>query len=59
MALPIWALFYKKVVADGSIGISESDTFLAPSGVSVNMDCQDMEELSESKSDNEAEYYFD
>lgn len=59
MALPIWALFYKKVVADGSIGVSESDTFLAPSGVSVNMDCQDMEELSESKSDNEAEYYFD
>lgn len=59
MALPIWALFYKKVVADGTLGISESDTFFAPSGVSVNMDCQGMADPSQNASDSEAEYYFD
>ncbi len=32
MSLPIWALFYKKVIADGTLGISENDVFVAPPG---------------------------
>lgn len=58
MALPIWALFYKKVTADGSLGISENDSFVAPSGVSVNMDCREPEAAGD-EGEREAGYYFD
>lgn len=60
MALPIWAIFYKKVITDGTLGISENDVFVAPSGVSVNMDCKDPEQTQDSgKTEKEADYYFD
>ena len=35
MALPIWGLWMKKCLADGSLGISEADTFELPPGVSI------------------------
>lgn len=53
MALPIWALFYKKVLADGTLGVSEGDSFIAPSGASVDMDCLSAPAASRS------EGYFD
>lgn len=56
MALPIWALFYKKVIADGTLGVSTSDTFSVPAGVSVDMDCVTPDQSASSKG---ADYYFD
>lgn len=35
-ALPIWGLFMKKVIADGTLGVSSSDAFIRPSN--MNMD---------------------
>lgn len=59
MALPIWALFYKKVIADGTLGVSESDSFFVPSGVDVPLDCSGKAGGDEEGADSEAEYYFD
>ena len=39
MALPIWGIFMKKVLADGTLGISEDDRFVAPAGMHLNLDC--------------------
>ncbi len=39
MALPIWALFYKKCLKDGTLGLSEEDKFEAPASFSMNLDC--------------------
>lgn len=39
MALPIWGIFMKKVLADGTLGVSESDRFIAPAGVTLNLNC--------------------
>ena len=35
MALPIWALFYKKCLIDGTVGVSADDKFVVPSDVSI------------------------
>ena len=39
MALPIWGLFMQKVHADPTLGVSETDRFVAPPGVTLNLDC--------------------
>jgi len=36
MALPIWALFMKKVYADPKCGVSQSDVFMVPPGKEFN-----------------------
>jgi penicillin-binding protein 1A len=36
MALPVWALFMKKVYADPKCGISQSDSFVIPPGMEFN-----------------------
>ena len=41
MALPIWGIFMKKVLADGSLDISPNDRFLPPAGVNLNLDCEE------------------
>jgi penicillin-binding protein 1A len=57
MALPIWGLWMKKVLADGTLGISASDTF--PAGVSASF-CHgtEGENPEEDKSDLE-NFYFE
>jgi penicillin-binding protein 1A len=40
MALPIWALYMKKVLNDHSIGYSSSETFEIPSSFNVNEGCE-------------------
>lgn len=59
MALPIWGIFMKKVLADGTLGISESDRFVAPAGMSVNLNCSGGDEDAGGKEQKEADYYFD
>lgn len=43
MALPIWGYFYKKVLADPTLGITEDMVFKAPPNFNINLDCDDTE----------------
>jgi penicillin-binding protein 1A len=58
MALPIWGIWMKKMLADGSLGISESDKFIAPPGMSLDLDCSETDGKSASKQEDEEDYYF-
>jgi penicillin-binding protein 1A len=55
MALPIWGLWMKKVIADGSLGISSNDAF--PDAVNQSF-CDSSVSEDTAKSDLE-EYYFE
>ena len=62
MALPIWGLFMKKVFADGTLGVSKNDTFVAPMGFDIDITCNGSEDgLSDdnSKEVEEEIGYFD
>lgn len=39
MALPIWGIFMKKVIEDGTLGITLDDKFISPPGLVLNLDC--------------------
>ncbi|WP_372949263.1 transglycosylase domain-containing protein [Mariniphaga sp.] len=39
MALPIWGYFYKKVLADPTLGYSEDMSFKRPDNFNINLDC--------------------
>ena len=39
MALPIFALFLKKVYSDPELGIMEADVFERPAGFNMELDC--------------------
>ena len=39
MALPIWGIWMKKVMADGTLGISENDSYIVPAGVQTEFNC--------------------
>jgi penicillin-binding protein 1A len=44
MALPIWGYFYKKVLADESLGIKEEEMeFKKPLNFNINLDCDELE----------------
>jgi len=49
MALPIWGYFYKKVLADPTLGITEDQIFKKPVGFDVNMNCGDEENRNSSE----------
>jgi penicillin-binding protein 1A len=55
MALPIWGIWMKKVLADGTLGISSNDAF--PAGTNVSF-CNGDEGENSAKSELE-DYYFD
>jgi len=38
-ALPIWGIFMKKVMGDGTLGVTPSDRFVAPAGMYLNLNC--------------------
>lgn len=45
MALPIWGYFYKKVLADESLGIREEDMeFKKPANFNINLNCDEIEQ---------------
>ncbi len=54
MALPIWGIFMKKVIDDGTLGVTKYDMFQAPKGFDANLDCDgsddDMNRTSEPES---------
>ena len=47
MALPIWGIWMKKVLADGTLGISSSDAFSTAIGVSCKTPPRQREETKE------------
>lgn len=44
MALPIWGIFMKKIMEDGSLGITKYDTFTVPQGFKVDLRCTGADE---------------
>ncbi len=49
MALPIWGYFYKKVLADKSLGITEEQEFKSPPNFNINLDCDDTKPENKTK----------
>jgi penicillin-binding protein 1A len=49
-ALPIWALYMKKVYADASLSISNGDFEAPPGGLSVTIDCEQYKKNSQATS---------
>ena len=59
MALPIWGLFMQKVLADGTLGVYETDRFVAPPGVSLNLDCDGSDADAEIKAEDDESFFFE
>lgn len=59
MALPIWGIWMKKVLADGTLGISESDRFVAPPGMTLDLDCDGSDKDAQVTAEEMESYYFD
>ena len=58
MALPIWGLFMQKVLADGTLGVSENDRFV-PSGVKLELNCDGSDADAVHASQDDESLYFD
>ena len=43
MALPIWGYFYKKVLADPTLGYTEEMNFIRPPNFNINLNCDEEE----------------
>jgi penicillin-binding protein 1A len=59
MALPIWGIWMKKILADGTLGISEDDRFLEPAGMVLDLSCSGGDDDAVAKQQKEEEYYFE
>ena len=59
MALPIWGIFMKKVLEDGTLGVYETDRFMAPPGVSLNLDCDGSDADAVMKAEEDDSYFFE
>jgi penicillin-binding protein 1A len=58
MALPIWGLFMQKVLADGTLGVSENDRFV-PSGVKLELNCDGSDADAMQTARDDESLYFD
>ena len=59
MAMPIWGIWMKKVLADGTLGISETDRFVSPPGMHLNLDCDGSDNDAQMTERDMESYYFD
>ena len=60
MALPIWGIFMKKVLEDGTLGVYETDRFVAPPGItSLNLDCDGSDADAAVRAEESEEYFFE
>ena len=59
MALPIWGIFMKKVMDDGTLGVTKYDQFVAPQGFNLNLDCTGSDEdiAAQEQKQAEEEYF--
>ena len=58
MALPIWGLFMRKVLKDGTLGVSENDRFV-PSGVKLELNCDGSDADAVGSAQDDESLYFD
>ena len=58
MALQIWGLFMQKVLADGTLGVSENDRFV-PSGVKLELNCDGSDADAMQTVKDDESLYFD
>ena len=58
-ALPIWGIWMRKVVKDGTLGISENDMFIEPATMSLPVVSGSSADGVSSESDEEENYFFD
>ena len=58
MALPIWGIFMKKVLEDGTLGISENDKFILPGGLDVDLECDGSDQDVAKQEKEEEEDFF-
>ena len=58
-ALPIWGLWMQKVIADGRLGVRETDEFVAPGDYHFDMSCTGGESDAKAEETTEEESYFD
>ena len=59
MSLPIWGIFMQKVLKDGTLGISESDTFEAPLDMTLDLSCSGGDDDANVEKKSEEENFFD
>ena len=63
MALPIWGIFMQKVLEDGTLGVYETDRFIKPKGIELNLDCDGSDADADASSagliEEEEDYFFD
>lgn len=59
-ALPIWGIFMQKCMNDSATGVSPTDRFVAPAGISFNLSCSggDIEDEAPADTGSEENYYF-
>ncbi len=57
MSLPIWGLFMQKVMADGTLGVLPTDTFIAPPGLVLNLNCDGSDNDASSTKNNEESFF--
>ena len=55
LALPVWGWFYKKVLADSTLGITENMQFRKPEYFNINLNCDDE---NVKKSGSESDEFF-
>ena len=49
----------KKVLADGTLGISEDDRFVAPAGMHLNLDCDGSDNDARRSGQMTEDYFFE
>ena len=59
MALPIWGIFMQKVLADKSLGFSETDRFVAPPGTTLDLNCDGSDADAEATQEDEGSFFFE
>ena len=58
MALPVWGIFMKKVLEDGTLGVYETDRFMSPPGISLDLSCDGSDADAVVKKEEEEDYFF-
>ena len=58
MALPIWGIFMKKVLEDGTLGVTKEDQFAIPNGFDVVLNCNGTDSDFDANI-NQSDQYFD
>ena len=59
MALPIGGIFMQKVINDGTLGVYETDRFIKPMGVELNLDCDGSDADAMVSAQEEEDYFFE